>query len=394
MVPEVESQVQRPVRSEAERRKRINRLKKMILITIALAILLPVILCLVLLFKVNRLEHKVRELEAARDVSQAMKVHNEEMLSPGEGESDHLMPGQTDLQAANKGDASQNGAASLPTEGDGEPTLAGSADDAGGTADGMDGMADGRGNADGTAGADGMDSTDSAADVVGSNTDVEAVSAEQMYEGYRKVYLTFDDGPSMYTDDILDILDRYQIRATFFVVGKTDAHSREMYQRIVEDGHTLGMHSYSHVYRDIYSSVDAFTQDLEKLSDYLYEVTGVSCRFYRFPGGSSNTVTHVGILDLIDVLNERGIVYFDWNVMSGDAGSTKLTVDQLTENVLNHLDEYHTAVVLMHDSGDKPESVEALPVIIERILAMDNTVILPISDNTVVIQHVKSDHDR
>lgn len=386
-MPEVESQVQRPVRSEAERRKRINRLKKMILITIALAILLPVILCLVLLFKVNRLEQKVRELEAARDVRQAMKIHNEEMFSPGEGESDHLMPGQTDLETAKEGDAPQTGAVSLPTEGSGEPAHAGNTDDAGGTADGM-------GNADGTAGADGMDSTDSAAGVVGSHTDVEAVSAEQMYEGYRKVYLTFDDGPSMYTDDILDILDRYQIRATFFVVGKTDAHSREMYQRIVEDGHTLGMHSYSHVYRDIYSSVDAFTQDLEKLSDYLYEVTGVSCCFYRFPGGSSNTVTHVGILDLIDVLNQRDIVYFDWNVMSGDAGSTKLTVDQLTENVLNHLDEYHTAVVLMHDSGDKPESVEALPVIIERILAMDNTVILPISDNTVVIQHVKSDHDR
>lgn len=367
-MPEVESQVQRPVRSEAERRKRINRLKKIILITIALAILLPVILCLVLLFKVNRLEQKVRELEAARDVSQAMKIHNEEMFSPGEGESDHLMPGQTDLETAKEGDAPQTGAVSLPTEGSGEPAHVGSTDDAGGT--------------------------DGAADVVGSNTDGEAVSAEQMYEGYRKVYLTFDDGPSMYTDDILDILDRYGIRATFFVVGKTDAHSREMYQRIVEDGHTLGMHSYSHVYRDIYSSVDAFTQDLEKLSDYLYEVTGVSCRFYRFPGGSSNTVSHVDILDLIDVLNQRDIVYFDWNVMSGDAGSTKLTVDQLTENVLNHLDEYRTAVVLMHDSGDKPESVEALPVIIERILAMDNTVILPISDNTVVIQHVKSDHER
>lgn len=376
-MPEVESQVQRPVRSEAERRKRINRLKKMILITIALAILLPVILCLVLLFKVNRLEQKVRELEAARDVSQAMKIHNEEMFSPGEGESDHLMPGQTDLETAKEGDAPQTGAVSLPTEGSGEPAHVGSTDDAGGTD-----------------GADGMDGTDSAADVVGSNTDGEAVSAEQMYEGYRKVYLTFDDGPSMYTDDILDILDRYGIRATFFVVGKTDAHSREMYQRIVEDGHTLGMHSYSHVYRDIYSSVDAFTQDLEKLSDYLYEVTGVSCRFYRFPGGSSNTVSHVGILDLIDVLNQRDIVYFDWNVMSGDAGSTKLTVDQLTENVLNHLDEYRTAVVLMHDSGDKPESVEALPVIIERILAMDNTVILPISDNTVVIQHVNSDQER
>ena len=94
--------------------------------------------------------------------------------------------------------------------------------------------------------------------------------------GIHKVYLTFDDGPSANTDQILDILDEYGVKATFFVVGKEGYN--DQYRRIVEEGHTLGMHSYSHVYRDIYESVEAYGQDLEKLHTYLYELTGVDCR--------------------------------------------------------------------------------------------------------------------
>lgn len=90
--------------------------------------------------------------------------------------------------------------------------------------------------------------------------------------GIKRVYLTFDDGPSSNTDRILDILDEYGVKATFFVVGKNNYS--EQYRRIVADGHTLAMHSYSHVYQDIYSSLDAYKQDLNKLQTFLYEVTG------------------------------------------------------------------------------------------------------------------------
>ena len=93
-------------------------------------------------------------------------------------------------------------------------------------------------------------------------------------------------------------MDEYGVKATFFVVGKENY--AQQYRRIVEDGHTLAMHSYSHVYGDIYSSLDAYRQDLEKLRSFLYEVTGVECSIVRFPGGSSNTISRVDMHALID----------------------------------------------------------------------------------------------
>lgn len=100
----------------------------------------------------------------------------------------------------------------------------------------------------------------------------------------HKVYLTFDDGPSENTDAILDVLSEYDVKATFFVVGKEDEASAAIYQRIVDEGHTLGMHSYSNKYSLIYQSEDAFEADFHQLQDYLYEVTGEKSRYYRFPG--------------------------------------------------------------------------------------------------------------
>ena len=119
-----------------------------------------------------------------------------------------------------------------------------------------------------------------------------AQEPEEDYSMYdKRIYLTFDDGPSRNTDKILDILKEYDVKATFFVVGKTDEESVRAYQRIVAEGHTLAMHSYSHKYSEIYASKESFEQDLRQLQEYLYQITGVWPRFYRFPGGSSNTVS-------------------------------------------------------------------------------------------------------
>ena len=104
----------------------------------------------------------------------------------------------------------------------------------------------------------------------------------------KKVYLTFDDGPSDHTAQILDILKKHKVKATFFVVGKETEHAKKMYQRIVLEGHTLAMHSYSHNYDQIYANVGAFSKDLMKLQKYLYDLTDVKPYIYRFPGGSSN----------------------------------------------------------------------------------------------------------
>lgn len=206
--------------------------------------------------------------------------------------------------------------------------------------------------------------------------------------GIHKVYLTFDDGPSANTDQILDILDEYGVKATFFVVGKEGYN--DQYRRIVEEGHTIGMHSYSHVYRDIYESVEAYGQDLEKLHTYLYELTGVDSRIVRLPGGSSNTVSKDKIQDIIAYLGQQGMTYYDWNVSSGDAASGYVSAQQIADNVLNHVSEHHTSIVLMHDASGKNTTVEALPIILEKILESDNMVLLPITEDTVPIQHVQA----
>ncbi len=204
--------------------------------------------------------------------------------------------------------------------------------------------------------------------------------------GIRRVYLTFDDGPSANTDRILDILAQYGVKATFFVVGKEGY--TDQYRRIVEDGHTLAMHSYSHRYNEVYASLDSYKADLTKLHDYLYELTGEDCRFVRFPGGSSNTVSKVSMWDLIDYLDSEDMVYFDWNVSSGDSTGGKKSVDQLTNNVLENIGKYNNAVVLFHDAAGKTTTVDALAGIIEKILESDNTVLLPISEDTVKVQHL------
>lgn len=206
-------------------------------------------------------------------------------------------------------------------------------------------------------------------------------------DGKRKIYLTFDDGPSANTDRILDILKEYDVKATFFVVGKTDEKSKERYQRIVDEGHTLGMHSYSHKYQEIYESKDTFAADISKLQEYLYEVTGVWPRIYRFPGGSSNQVSKVDMTELIQYLSDMGIVYYDWNIASGDAVSKILPSSTIVSNCLDKIDDYEESVILLHDATEKMTTVEALPQIIESILEREDAELLPITDDTVPIQH-------
>lgn len=212
------------------------------------------------------------------------------------------------------------------------------------------------------------------------------VGREDSSAGIRRVYLTFDDGPSSNTERILDILDQYGVKATFFVVGKEGY--ADQYRRIVEDGHTLAMHSYSHKYSEMYASLDAYKADLTKLHDFLYEITGEDCNIVRFPGGSSNTISRVDMWELIRYLNEENMVYFDWNVSSGDATGGRKSAGQIAKNVLDSVGQFNNAVVLFHDASGKDSTVDALPAIIEKILESDNTVILPISEDTVRVQHL------
>lgn len=209
----------------------------------------------------------------------------------------------------------------------------------------------------------------------------------EKYEGQTRVYLTFDDGPTDYTDEVLDILSEYDIKATFFTIAHEGKEVE--YNRIVDEGHTLAIHSYTHDYGKIYSSIDSFTEDITTMSNYLYEITGVRPKFYRFPGGSSNGVSGISKDDMFDVLDKEGLVYFDWNASAQDAVAGGLSTNQVVNNVLGGINENGETVVLMHDSAGKSTTVEALPIIIERLKEKGNVVFLPITEYTEPVQHVK-----
>ncbi|MBQ6441013.1 MAG: polysaccharide deacetylase [Lachnospiraceae bacterium] len=201
-----------------------------------------------------------------------------------------------------------------------------------------------------------------------------------------KVYLTFDDGPSSNTAEILDILDKYGVKATFFVIGKEDEESQKLYQRIVEEGHTLGMHSFSHQYSTIYSSLESFEDDFYHLQSYLKELTGVESTYYRFPGSSSNQISNTDMGSFISFLDENGVTYYDWNVSSGDATTQAYTKEEIVDHVLNDVVKYKTSIVLLHDSNAKTITVEALAPLIEGLQAM-GAEILPIDQNTYPVQY-------
>ena len=200
----------------------------------------------------------------------------------------------------------------------------------------------------------------------------------------KRAYLTFDDGPTAQTGEILDILKENNVKATFFVVGKDESYY-DMYRRIVEEGHTLALHSYTHDYNTIYASKDNFVNDIEELRNLLYDVTGVTCNYYRFPGGSSNTVTNVPIEDLIEYLDEKGIVYFDWNALNNDAVIDGQSPKQLVTNILKDALTHDDTIILMHDIECRHETVESLQMLIDR-LRKEGYELLPIDEDTPLIQ--------
>ena len=188
---------------------------------------------------------------------------------------------------------------------------------------------------------------------------VRSITVERKHAG--TVYLTFDDGPSKYTRDLLDILAKYDVKVTFFVVnyGYNDVIGEEY-----AAGHSVGVHSATHDFHAIYASEEAFFEDLQVMNDIVYNQTGAYADIIRFPGGSSNTISsfNPGIMTrLAEAVTERGYQYFDWNVSAGDAGETT-DPDQVYQNVIDGIRQHETSVVLMHDS--KSYTVEA----VERIL--------------------------
>ena len=180
----------------------------------------------------------------------------------------------------------------------------------------------------------------------------------------KTAYLTFDDGPSGNTDIILQTLQEENVKATFFVVGTDNADNLARMRRIVQEGHTIGMHSYSHSYKKIYASVEAFLKDMYQVFNLIKDTTGVAPTCFRFPGGSINSYNKAVYKDIKAEMIRRGFVPYDWNVSSGDASTTKYTPEQLTGYVLNGIGSKSRIIVLMHDSSSKENTAQAVRQII------------------------------
>ena len=169
----------------------------------------------------------------------------------------------------------------------------------------------------------------------------------------KVIYLTFDDGPSPWTDQLLDVLARYNVKATFFVTCLYPEYT-DCIGRAWREGHSIGVHSVTHSYRRIYASEEAFLEDFNAMQDIIREQTGEETRIFRFPGGSSNTVSRFNrriMTRLAAMMTERGFVYFDWNVSSGDAGETTSS-EQVLQNIIDGCTDREVSVVLQHDSKD------------------------------------------
>lgn len=190
--------------------------------------------------------------------------------------------------------------------------------------------------------------------------------------GEMVAYLTFDDGPSANTERILDILAANNIKATFFVNGHIGFEST--YLRIVNEGHKIGNHTYSHDYGEVYSSIDNFFNNVDKLNEYLSSLGIGKPDILRFPGGSNNNVSiQYGGADLMDRLVNKTVIngydYFDWNVSSGDANKITEEKEKIISNVKIGCAAKSNPVILMHDSGPKTTTADALQEIIDYLKA-------------------------
>lgn len=186
-------------------------------------------------------------------------------------------------------------------------------------------------------------------------------------------YLTFDDGPSIsITPQILDVLRRYDVRATFFQVGVLIESNPDIARQVFEEGHLIANHSYSHNYKEIYSSGDAFMTDVLKTEELIKGVLGSEEEFYplvRFPGGSYNAGSYKDVKQSIkSVLGESGYVFCDWNALNGDSEGAKKNADQLFEYFKKSVNLEKPVVVLMHDAANKQSTVDSLDNIIEYMM--------------------------
>ncbi|AFA47523.1 putative polysaccharide deacetylase [Acetobacterium woodii DSM 1030] len=181
-------------------------------------------------------------------------------------------------------------------------------------------------------------------------------------EGIKVIFLTFDDGPTERTGEVLDLLNTYNVKGTFFTTLHDGESAKAMYNRIVDEGHTLANHTSSHDY-SLYNNPDDFYADVDKLDQYQMKITGLeqTSHVFRFPGGSlnANETCALGIVD-------QGWNYSDWNVSSGDGCADPPPSEVIAQNVINGCHDHDVSVVLCH-AELKEQTRAALPTVIETL---------------------------
>lgn len=366
-------------RAELARRKRINLYKKIILYGFCVLAITPIITSIFLLYKINKMEERLDYVlsEDGGDYLTYRSSHDAllgnpnaygKLLSP----STRTVLGNTQ-PSTNVAENTLEDAAKGTANTEEATEVAGSGITAFGEGAGLPENTDGNSLAE-----DGAD--------VDASEEAGIETAGKAKKNAKRVYLTFDDGPSIYTGQILDILKANDVKATFFVIGK-DENYYDYYRRIVDEGHTLGMHSYTHQYQKLYASEESFAAEIEELQSLLADVTGVESHVFRFPGGSSNDVSQLPIENYIAYLNEHNINYYDWNALSGDAVNASLSPEQLVNNIMKDVRENKDSIVLMHDLQNVHATVESLQMLIDT-LKSEGYEILPIDENAPLIQHV------
>lgn len=178
----------------------------------------------------------------------------------------------------------------------------------------------------------------------------------------KTVYLTFDDGPTARTPQILEILERYGVKASFFAVGGEDEQSKQWMRDVAAAGHTLGAHSYSHDYKKIYASAEAYLEDFHQIYTLIYDATGAYPTVFRLPGGSVNGYNAGVYKDILAEMERRGFACFDWSVDAADTAANVKTENVVRRALAGTADR--RAIVLLHD-GDGGAALAALPAIIE-----------------------------
>ena len=211
-------------------------------------------------------------------------------------------------------------------------------------------------------------------------------SKEKQQEEQKVIYLTFDDGPGPYTQNLLGILEEYDVKATFFVTARY-GDALPLIAREAQEGHSVAVHTFSHDYEKLYSSERGFWQDFDSMNNIIEQYTGKRADFFRFAGGSSNTISssyNSGIMSRLTAqATARGLQYYDWDASGGDGGGTT-DPDQVVRNVIEGIEDMDTAVVLLHDP--KPYTIQAVPEILEYCLENGYT-FLPLEKDSVVCHH-------